>query len=196
MDDTIILQKIKENDQRVITDLYKRYFKEVISYLQKNYPSFTKQDAEDIFNNSFYILCDNIKAGKNKKDGALKQYIYGICWHLAYDETKRRDRARGKSATFDPPIPDEEDWIELDRKTTLLTDTVSKLTEPCKSLLELFWFHLKRDAEIVQLMKYSSADTVKMQRSRCMRTLKKVYLSELLAENLITISEKKRLIGE
>lgn len=196
MDDKRILQKIREYDHRVITDLYIRYLNEIITFLQRKYPTFTKQDAEDIFHKSFYILCDNIQAGKNKKDGTVKQYIYSICWHLAYDETKRRDRATRKPITIEHPMPPEEPWDELDRKTTLLTDTVNKLTEPCKSLLELFWFHLKRDAEIVHLMKYSSVDTVRNQRSRCMKKLKKEYLTKLVSENLITISEKKRLIGE
>lgn len=197
MDDKQILQKIREYDHRIITDLYKRYLNEIITFLQKKYPTFTKQDAEDIFHKSFYILCDNIIAGKNKKDGTVKQYIYSICWHLAYDEYNRGDRVPKNPVPTDPTVPDdEEDPVELDRKSTVLTDVISKLTEPCKTLLILFWYKEKSDKEIVESTDYSSTHTVKNQRSRCMKKLRKLYLTQLVNENMITISDRKRLIGE
>ena len=89
----------------------------------------------------------------------------------------------------------EENDLQI-KKIRLLDDTVALLTEPCKTLLRLYWYDKKSDKEIVESTDYNSTDTVKNQRSRCMKTLKKVYLTELVNENMITISEKKRLIGE
>ena len=93
-------------------------------------------------------------------------------------------------------MPPDTDWNEEEKKTILLTQTVNGLKEPCKSLLSLFWYEGKRDMEIVELTNYQSADTVKNQRSRCMRTLRMVYLTELVNEHIITTDERKRLIGE
>jgi DNA-directed RNA polymerase specialized sigma24 family protein len=199
MTDIEVLQRIKEEDPRIVTQLYKQYLNEIVSYLQSKFPSFRKPDAEDIFVKSFDIFCGNIKQGKNKnKPGSIKSYIYGICWHLAYDETKRRDRATGKTTVIDIPIsggPDP-DFEEIDKKELLLTQTVWQLTDPCKTLLTLFWYKEKSDKEILELTDYKDTDTVKTQRSRCMKALREKYLTELVNENVITISEKKRLMGK
>lgn len=226
MTDIEILQRIKEDDPRIITDLYKRYFKEIVQYLKFKFnPAINEHDAEDIYVRSFDILCGNIKGEKNKKnEGSIKKYIYGICWHLACDETKRKGRATGEVSFMDFPIPDNPDseeitqnkksfgqipdipdWeeiaekkkllIQIDEKEELLTQTVRQLTEPCKSLLTLFWYDQKRDTEIGAIMNHST-DTVKNQRSRCMRRLKKEYLTELLNRRIITKDECERLIGE
>lgn len=197
MTDLEIIQRIKEDDSRVITDLYKHYFKEIVQYLKfKFYPTISEQDAEDIFVKSFNILCGNIKEGKNKKkEGSIKSYIYRICWNLAYDETNRRDRASGKITVVDPPTPPEPpDPIAIDIKELLLTQMVWQLTEPCKTLLRLFWYDGKRDSEIIALTKYPSTDTVKNQRSRCMRTLKEKYLTKLVDEKIITREKRTQLL--
>jgi RNA polymerase sigma-70 factor (ECF subfamily) len=197
MTDSDILQRINEDDTKVITELYKQFLKEIVLYLTRKFPSFSKQDAEDIFAESFNILYVNIKEDRiNKKPGSIKSYIKGICNNLAYDETIRRDRAEGRMKIEYSPMEEDPDWIALEKKTVLLSQTVSRLTEPCKTLLELFWFKEKSDKEILKLTNYKDTNTVKNQRSRCMIMLKKVFLSKLVAEEMITYSDKIRLIGE
>jgi hypothetical protein len=63
-------------------------------------------------------------------------------------------------------------------------------------LLELFWFENKRDIEIMKVTGYSSTNTVKNQRSRCMKTLRKTYLEAAVKEDLISETEKQLLISE
>ncbi|MDP1621231.1 MAG: hypothetical protein Q8M08_02720 [Bacteroidales bacterium] len=229
MTDIEILKRIKENDPRIITDLYKRYFKEIVQYLQFKFnPAINRQDAEDIYVRSFEILCGNIKGEKNtENEGSIKKYIYGICWHLACDETKRKRRVSGEPIKIIFPILDDPDWekisnkrrkkfaipdnpdweenweekdekmkllFQIDEKEKLLKQIVGKLTEPCKSLLTLFWYDQKRDTEIVTLTKYESTDTVKNQRSRCMKKLKDEYLTKLVAEKNISSEKHTQLL--
>ena len=202
MNEDEILQRVKEDDPRVITQLYKQYHQEFTRFIRGKYPKFGMDEAEDIFSDCFQILCGNIKGGKlNAISGTIKAYLFKIGWRLAWDEYHRKDRANGGDvqvikATIGIELPPDTDWNEEEKKTILLTQTVNGLKEPCKSLLSLFWYEGKRDMEIVELTNYQSADTVKNQRSRCMRPLRMVYLTELVNEHIITTDERKRLIGE
>jgi RNA polymerase sigma factor (sigma-70 family) len=197
MDDNEILQRIKEDDPKIITQLYKQHSNEFIGYIRKRYPEFGVADAEDIFSDCFQILCGNVKGGKlNSITTTIKAYLYRVGLRLAWDEYYRKDRVKG-GAVPEPPVPsDEPDWDAQEKKSLFLVQTVGSLNDPCKTLLKLFWFEEKSDKEIVELTNYPSTDTVKNQRSRCMKTLKKVFLSKLVAEEMITNSDKMRLIGE
>ena len=201
--DLEMLQRIKEDDPKVVTQLYKQYHDEFIRFVRKGYPGFGIDSAEDAYSECFQALYRNIKVGKLVTlKCSLKSYLFQIGKYKVIDEINRKSRA-GKNALIQY-LPSDE-MLDLDyfeendkqtKKTRLLDEAVALLTEPCKTLLILFWYKEKSDKEIVESTDYNSTDTVKNQRSRCMKTLKKVYLTELGNENLITISEKKRLIGE
>lgn len=196
MSENEILQRVIENDSKVISHLYREHHKGFIAFILKNYPGFGVDEAEDIFSDCFQILCANIKSGKLATlTSSIKSYLYKIGWRLAWDEHHRKDRAIGKTLPEKTELP-EYDGNEFETKTFYLIQTVGKLTEPCKTLLDLFWIQQKSDKDIVSLTGYSSPDTVKNQRSRCMKMLKKEFLNKLLANSLITISEKNRLTGE
>jgi len=197
MDDNEILQRIMEDDPRIVTQLYKQHQNEFIGYIRKRYPEFGVADAEDIFSDCFHIFCGNIKGGKlNSISGTIKAYLYRIGRNLAWDEYYRKDRSTGGTPTELQIPPEEPDWNAQEKQSLLINQTVGGLTEPCKTLLELFWFKGKSDREIVELTDYKSTDTVKNQRSRCMKTLKEVFLSKLVAQDMISDSDKRRLIGE
>lgn len=203
MTDQEILQLIKEDNAKVITQVYKKYHDEFIRFVRKGYPQFSTDSAEDAYSECFHALYRNVKLGKlvNLKC-ELKTYLFQIGKYKVIDEINQKSRS-GKNELIQYIPPDE--ILELDyfeekdiqiKKNRLLDETVALLTDPCKTLLTLFWYKEKSDKEILEMTDYSSTDTVKMQRSRCMKTLKKEYLTKLVSKNLITISEKKRLIGE
>lgn len=203
MTDQEILQRIKEDNPKVISHVYKQYHDEFIRFVRKGYPQFSVESAEDAYSECFHALYRNIRVGKLiSLTCSLKSYLFQIGKYKVIDEINRKCRIEQKEIV--QYLPSDE-MLDLDffeekdeaiKKTRLLGEIVGLLADPCKTLLRLFWFDQKKDAEIVELTEYTSTDTVKNQRSRCMKTLKKEYLTKLVAENLITISEKKRLIGE
>jgi RNA polymerase sigma factor (sigma-70 family) len=203
MTDQEILQRIKVDDPKIITQVYKQYHDEFIRFVRKGYPQLSVESAGDAYSECFHALYRNVKVGKLVSlTCSLKSYLFQIGKYKVIDEINRKCRLEQKEIV--QYLPSDE-ILELDyfdekdetiKKTRLLHEIVGILTDPCKTLLNLFWFEQKRDVEIVAQMKYTSTDTVKMQRSRCMKSLKEKYLNKLVSENLITISEKKRLIGE
>lgn len=203
MTDQEILQLIKEDNQKVITLVYKKYHDEFMRFVRKGYPRFDTDSAEDAYSEGIHALYRNIKNGKLVSLSCdLKTYLFQIGKYKVIDELNRVSRAGGNlSIEYLPP----EEILELDyfeeqdmqiKKTRLLDEIVAMLTDPCKTLLTLFWYDQKRDSEIVALMKYTSTDTVKNQRARCMRTLKREYLTKLVDEKIITSEKRTQLLDK
>jgi len=203
MTDQEILQLIKEDNQKVITLVYKKYHDEFMRFVRKGYPRFDTDSAEDAYSEGIHALYRNIKNGKLVSLSCdLKTYLFQIGKYKVIDELNRVSRAGGNlSIEYLPP----EEILELDyfeeqdmqiKKTRLLDEIVAMLTDPCKTLLTLFWYDQKRDSEIVALMKYTSTDTVKNQRARCMRTLKREYLTKLVDEKIITSEKRTQLLNK
>lgn len=201
MTDQEILQLIKADNQKVITIVYKKYHDEFMRFVRKGYPNFNSDSTEDAYSEGIHALYRNIKNGKLVSLSCdLKTYLFQIGKYKVIDELNRISRAGGNlSIEYLPP----EEILEFDyfeeqdvqiKKTRLLDEIVAKLTDPCKTLLTLFWYDQKRDSEIVALMKYTSTDTVKNQRSRCMRRLKKEYLTRLVDEKIITSEKRTQLL--
>lgn len=203
MTDNDIIHLIKDDDQKVITHVYVKYHDEFIRFVRKSYPQVSIENAKDAYSDSFHALCRNIKTGKLVSLTCdLKTYIFQIGKYKIVDEINRKSKSVENELIQYLPSDEmlELDYFEekdnLIKKTRLLDEVVAMLTYPCDTILKLFWFEQKRDAEIVEIMKYTSTDTVKNQRSRCMKYLKEKYLTKLVEEKMITISEKKRLIGK
>ena len=196
-EDNEIIRRIKEDDPRALINVYKQYHDEFLRYAKKNYPNFYMEKADDIFSDSILALYRNIKTGRIiSLTSTLKTYLFQIGKFRIIDELRKEGKnIPPKSDLFDLE-ENMEDINEKEKKVNLLWETVEQLTEPCKSLLNLFWYKQKRDNQIAELMNYSSAESVKNQRSRCMRALRNTYLNLLVKEELITSTYMKRLMGE
>jgi RNA polymerase sigma factor (sigma-70 family) len=198
MTDETVLQRIKEDDSRIISKLYVRYHDEFIGFIRKKFTNISGDVVEDIFSDSFHALCRNIKSGRLVNlNCSIKTYLFQIGKYKAIDELKRQKTiVSGEFIDYKPPeelkefdfIDDTDEQVLMKR---LLHECVSGLKPPCKVLLELFWFENKRDAEIMNLTGYSSTDTVKNQRSRCMKTLRETYRTAAEKENLISKTEMR-----
>ena len=68
----------------------------------------------------------------------------------------------------------------------VIQKTVNEMGEPCSSLFDLFYWEGKSGAEIVEVTngKYSSPDSVKTQKYKCMQRLKVVLSDKLSKLNL------------
>ena len=201
MTDHEVLQLIKEDNPRIITQVYKKYHDEFIRFVRRGFPQFSIDSAEDAYSECFQALNRNVKNGRLVSLSCdLKTYLFQIGKYKVIDEINRTSKTRGNvPIEYLPP----EEILELDyfeevdekvKKDLLVSDTIAKLTEPCKTLLTLFWYQEKRDAEIVTMTDYSSTDTVKNQRARCMKNLIKEVLSLAVKGKIISSEKRMQLL--
>ena len=67
--------------------------------------------------------------------------------------------------------PEESYDEEMDDKLFIIRTTVRDMPQPCDQLLKLAIYMMKSNKEVAEIMNYANADSVKTQRSRCMKKL-------------------------
>ena len=78
-------------------------------------------------------------------------------------------------------IPVEED-LEMHEKRqqdfSIMETAMSKIGEPCKSLLEAYYIQKKQMQQIADEFGYTNADNAKTQKYKCLVRLKKLFFAQ------------------
>ena len=154
-----------------------------ICLLVKKY-SVDEDDAEDIVQDSSIALFKNIKEGKLVKlTSTLSTYFMQICINQTRDFLKKRNSVSFDEA-FEITSGDEYSKSKIDEllgfgetgitteQKEIMHDLVQNLPKPCDEILWYYYGDNLDMATIAQLLDYSSADTAKTTKSRCMSKLK------------------------
>ena len=59
-----------------------------------------------------------------------------------------------------------------------MEESLAKVGEPCKTLLEEFYIHKKQMQEIAEMFGYTNADNAKTQKYKCLVRLKKLFFQQ------------------
>ena len=185
MDDKMIVEKMGLGDTKMLKNIYSKYHHEFISLIIRKFPKLKYDDAEDIFNDAMVSLYENITKGKLNRDNltsTLKTYFFqiGINKTLAFVKKSSRFNdiqvsiQKEQSELFDD---NQEEEIEFDNKLKLVEGCMDKMGNPCKTLLELYYFHKCRMVEIAERLGYNTADVAKNQKAKCMKRLRKMLVN-------------------
>ena len=68
---------------------------------------------------------------------------------------------------------------ECSERESIIRQAVNAMTEPCNSILTLYYWDDKSMKEIADLKDYSNADSAKSQKNKCMSKLK-AYVKTLI----------------
>ena len=106
-------------------------------------------DARDIFQEAMIVLFEKAKSSSFVLTCQIKTYLYSVCRRLWLKKLQKQNRYNPSIEMIEETIP-VEDEIELHEKRNedfiLMENTLSKIGEPCKSLLEAFYIHKKINA--------------------------------------------------
>lgn len=65
-----------------------------------------------------------------------------------------------------------------------MQQSISKLGEPCKSILEAFYFKKQNMQEIAENFGYTNAENAKNQKYKCLMRLKKLFFKQIDKKDL------------
>lgn len=173
------------------------------------------EDAENIYQDVFIAIYDNISKGSIRENTSWSSYIMTIGLNLATKKyrgfnktTSLTERASGKEGGEDdsPEVlakevvkelqklsDDEPDLYNDPEAQALLGEELIHTPEPCASIIRYTYFSGLKDKEITEeLDKYNSAQAVKAKRYQCMKDLiYRVKLSLYHAGIIDTKPERK-----
>ncbi len=170
--DEILIEGIKKQNEKVIAEIYSRFFPSVRHFIYRNNGSI--DDARDIFNDAMVVIL--MKARENTLDlkCSLKTYVYAICRNLwlkkigmekadliSYDEIQ--DSMVGADII-------EETFFNFSRAHLLFQKHLVKMSPTCRTLIQHF-LDGKSFREITEIMQYDNESYARKRKYRCIKIL-------------------------
>jgi RNA polymerase sigma factor (sigma-70 family) len=175
MHQTNTIDLIRSGDTSYLTTIYRDYRQPFIQWIKSEFHC-SDDDAIEFFQTSVVILYDNIVSGKlTELNSNLKTYLFGIGKNKAHEWLRHRQK-QGNSVDDlliqyiheDAPDTDEAEFADNLRK---VETGMNALGEPCRTLLQLFYYYKASMREICEKLEYKNEDTAKNQKYKCLKRL-------------------------
>lgn len=178
-----------EYSYETLNSFASKQWDKTLAFLQGQF-SLSRPDCEDIFQEAFIVLHQNILDGKlAEMTASLATYFNSICRNKAFelmrrsgkellivDEYPETTKEEFEDERIDRllALEDNDENVEM-RKAALVRQIVRNLPEPCDSLLWGFYrdgFSMKT---LASMLNYGSESSVKVTKHRCCDKFKKRY---------------------
>jgi RNA polymerase sigma factor (sigma-70 family) len=178
-EEKLLLKGLAANDKQAIETIYRDNYAMIQAFILNN--SGSHDDARDIFQEAMIVLFEKARTETFELSSQLKTYIYSVCRRLWLKKLNQMNRYSGRLDNMEETIPVDED-MELHEKRdtdfTLMENAMSKIGEPCKSLLDAYYIQKKHMQEIAADFGYTNADNAKTQKYKCLMRLKKLFFAQ------------------
>lgn len=172
-----LIQRIRSGNKKELETVYTKYKPHFINFARKYCAE--EELIQDIYQDCIIVLYENILTGKlTKLQSSLKTYLFAIGKHKLIGQLRHMEKAPSISVPIeDINLLEEFAPFELnieDEQTAQLQKGYKKLGQKCQEVLRLFYYEGKKLEEIQHSLHYDSKDTVKSQKSRCLKRLKEI----------------------
>src|SRR5262249_44096155 len=144
-----LLQGLARSDKKAVETIYRSHYNMVQSLIINN--SGSADDAKDIFQETMIVLYEKVRAGGFELNCQIKTYVYSVSRRLWLKRLQQMNRFAPGMDNLDNTVPVEEE-VEQHEKINdeflAMEKAIGSLGEPCKSLLEAYYFQKKNMHEI------------------------------------------------
>lgn len=177
--DQELLKGLAQNDKNSIEAIYRLNYSMIQTFVLNNNGSV--DDARDIFQEAMVILYEKSKTATFSLNCQIKTYVYSICRRLWLKRLQQLSKFSIQVENLEETVPVEEDIEEHEKVNNdfiLMEHAMSKIGEPCKSLLDAYYLQKKNMMEIAGEFGYTNADNAKTQKYKCLVRLKKLFFAQ------------------
>ncbi|MEM6523123.1 MAG: sigma-70 family RNA polymerase sigma factor [Bacteroidota bacterium] len=174
-----LFEGLKAGKEEFVVKLYDLYRSEFIHWCMNNY-STDQAGAADLFQDTVIILYQNIRNHVLQElNSSLKTYLFSIGKNLALKKLRKETRmvVNEKVLELNATHINYDVFEESDKKR-VVAKLMDDLGEPCRSILNLFYFHRFTMDAIAERLGYKNENVVKSQKLRCFNTLRKLALEQ------------------
>jgi RNA polymerase sigma factor (sigma-70 family) len=173
--DQELIEAIQNNRQTelAILTLYRQHSEYVSSFIM-NYGG-SRQDAEDIFQETVVAFVDIVRNGKFRGEASVKTFLSSIAKNIWFNEVKKRARADAREMMFESSRDENEmDVSHLIAERELkqhLKGLLYKLDESCRKILLLFYYDNLSMKEMLAHLPYENEQVVRNKKYKCLQHL-------------------------
>ncbi len=184
INEKLIINGIKNNQPLMIMYAYKKYYPTIANFIRLN--GGNDHDAKDIFQESMLVLYHNLQKKDFELTCQLNTYLYSIARNLWLRELKKNNKNYQNIEDYEDFLDDNdidknnfEDIEESLRNQRILSQSLEKLGDPCKTILTLFYIDQMSMKDIADKMGYTNAKNAKNQKYKCLLRLKKIFNKQI-----------------
>ena len=188
MTDKKIVEQIKAGKrEKAIRLLYQLFPKVTKSILQNGG---NEDDAREIFHDSLVLLIEKIEKTDFELTSKLSTYLYSINHFMWRNEVRKRQKSiETKWPDALQVEADDFDYnAESEQRIEMLGQVLNQISDKCKSIISLFYYKKKSMTEIAKELDFSSVNSAKTQKYKCMeRAIKlgrELQVTELKTDSL------------
>lgn len=173
-----LLAAIRNGDERSLDELYSVNKSKFFAYAR----GYLKDEAvlEDIYQDTIIAFYENVRTGKVRElKSSISTYIIGIGKFMMFGYLRKEksairinDMESGELERvfhfYLETVQDENEALAVVRQA------IQRIGEPCRTLLQLFYYEEKDNAAIMEMLGYANTNVVKSQKYRCLQTLKAI----------------------
>ena len=174
-----VLSKIRSGDRTYLRDIYEKQRPEFMLWISKYYQC-DDETAAEVYQQAFITMFYNIKDGKlTELKSSLKTYLFAIGKNLLRDQFKITQRRQEilevaiESQELDTEIIDR---YEQSDKKEVVKQLMAKIGEPCRTVLELFYFKNYAMDAIAAQMDYKTEQIAAKRKFICLKQMRNLML--------------------
>ena len=189
--DLIAAIKDKRNLNQAIRSIYQQYAETVSSFIIHYGGS--KQDAQDVFQETVVAFIDIVKNDKFRMEASIKTFLVSIARNIWYNDLRKKDRAGEREKLFennrDQKEMDISHYINDREVKQQLSELLSRLGEPCRKILQLFYYENLSMKEMVEHLPYENEQVIRNKKYKCL-----LQLTEMIKDHTILGRQINELI--
>ena len=180
---------MKESYEDIVRQWYNKVRPLFVNTLRKRFSQLDYNTIENLYQDAFLAVYENLQAGKVREDTSWSSYIIQIGIYLA---TKELRHSGITDSIYESGGDNEEGHQQISRTVelllshlttedesiyqnvnalSLLGDELNHTPEPCNSIIRLFYYDDMSMEEIAVSVNFKNATTAKSKKSQCMKTL-------------------------
>ncbi len=201
---------MEENFEHIVRKYYNRLREPFMRKLTRQYPAMRLDTAEDLYQEAFIAVQDNIQRGKVRPNTEWNAYILTIGLNMASKEQRHRGITDPFDSMYDDDKEDgnnrlarkvEEIIMEMPGEEAALCNNPEVLSrlgnelnhtpEPCGKIIRLFYYTDASMEDIAEETGLKNAQTAKAKKSQCMTDLIN-RVTDVLRRAGFDVTPKKR----
>jgi len=170
--DKRLIEGIRKQDERIITEMYTAYFPSVRHYIYRNNGS--AEDARDIFHDAFVVLLEKIRSNSLDLNCSVKTYLYAICKNLWLKKISAYKAVHIQYGDLEDTLaganPINQEFYDINRAYLLYQKQFALMSPTCRKLIQYFLEGYSYQ-EITKLMNYENEGYARKRKYRCIKLL-------------------------
>ncbi|MFZ6050572.1 RNA polymerase sigma factor [Halocola ammonii] len=176
-----LIEKLRKGETDLLDQIYLENRDPFLNWITKGF-SLNTDEAADLYQDSVIAFFENVRKGKlTKLSVNLQTYLFSIGKNLALKLHRNKAQLHKHEGSIRVESADVEDPFagDDDARIKAVKMAFGEMDEPCNSILKRYYYFRQSMTEIAEALDYKNADTVKSQKSRCMKHLKQMVKNVL-----------------